>query len=70
VFKDEDLKLEKFELGKEHLVVRTIPPDPAKADATELNARPWSYLKVPQAGFDRLQPGAFRQSSGFENPPA
>jgi len=30
--KDEDLKLEKFELGKEHLVIRTIQPDPAKAD--------------------------------------
>ena len=30
--KDEDLKLEKFELGKDHLVIRTIAPDPAKAD--------------------------------------
>jgi type III restriction enzyme len=30
--KDEDLKLEKFELGKDHLVIRTIEPDPAKAD--------------------------------------
>lgn len=30
--KDEDLKLEQFELGKEHLVIRTIAPDPAKAD--------------------------------------
>lgn len=28
--KDEDLKLEKFELGKDHLVIRTIQPDPAK----------------------------------------
>ncbi len=30
--KDEDLKLDKFELGKDHLVIRTIAPDPAKAD--------------------------------------
>jgi type III restriction enzyme len=30
--KDEDLKLEKFELGKDRLVIRTIAPDPAKAD--------------------------------------
>lgn len=30
--KDEDLKLEKFELGKDHLVIRTIAPDLAKAD--------------------------------------
>jgi type III restriction enzyme len=30
--KDEDLKLEKFELGKDHLVIRTIEPDPAKMD--------------------------------------
>ncbi len=30
--KDEDLKLEKFELGKDHLVIRTIAPDPAKLD--------------------------------------
>jgi len=30
--KDEDLKLEKFELGKDHLVIRTIAADPAKAD--------------------------------------
>src|SRR5207248_3833553 len=29
--KDEDLKLEKFELGKDHLVIRTIAPDPTKA---------------------------------------
>jgi type III restriction enzyme len=29
--KDENLKLEKFELGKDHLVIRTIAPDPAKA---------------------------------------
>jgi type III restriction enzyme len=28
--KDEDLKLEQFELGKDHLVIRTIAPDPAK----------------------------------------
>src|SRR5436309_11647728 len=26
--KDEDLKLEQFELGKDHLVIRTIAPDP------------------------------------------
>lgn len=30
--KDEDLKLEKFELGKDRLVIRTIVPDPAKTD--------------------------------------
>jgi type III restriction enzyme len=30
--KDEDMKLEKFELGKDPLVIRTIAPDPAKAD--------------------------------------
>ena len=30
--KDEDLKLEKFELGKDHLVIRTIAPDPAKME--------------------------------------
>ncbi|MGH7680000.1 MAG: hypothetical protein ACRENU_16145 [Gemmatimonadaceae bacterium] len=30
--KDEDLKLEQFQLGKDHLVIRTIQPDPAKAD--------------------------------------
>jgi type III restriction enzyme len=30
--KDEDLKLEKFELGKDHLVIRTIAPDPTKAE--------------------------------------
>ena len=30
--KDEDLKLEKFELGKDHLVIQTIAPDPAKAE--------------------------------------
>ncbi len=30
--KDEDLKLEKFELGEDHLVIRTIQPDPAKTD--------------------------------------
>lgn len=30
--KDEDLKLEEFELGKDHLVIQTIAPDPAKAD--------------------------------------
>jgi type III restriction enzyme len=29
--KDEDLKLEQFELGKDHLEIRTIQPDPAKA---------------------------------------
>lgn len=29
--KDEDLKLEQFELGKDHLVINTIAPDPAKA---------------------------------------
>jgi type III restriction enzyme len=29
--KDEDLKLEKFELGKDHLVIRTIEAHPAKA---------------------------------------
>lgn len=28
--KDEDLKLEKFELGKDHLVIRTIQADPTK----------------------------------------
>lgn len=28
--KDEDLKLEQFELGKDHLVIWTIAPDPAK----------------------------------------
>jgi type III restriction enzyme len=28
--RDEDLKLEQFELGKDHLVIRTIAPDPAK----------------------------------------
>ena len=28
--KDEDLKLEQFELGKDHLVISTIVPDPAK----------------------------------------
>jgi type III restriction enzyme len=28
--KDEDLKLESFQLGKEHLVIRTIAPDPSK----------------------------------------
>lgn len=28
--RDEDLKLEKFELGKDPLVIRTIAPDPAK----------------------------------------
>jgi len=30
--KDEDLKLEQFQLGKDHLVIQTIAPDPAKAD--------------------------------------
>ncbi len=30
--KDEDLKLEEFKLGKDHLVIRTIAPDPAKTD--------------------------------------
>lgn len=30
--KDEDLKLEQFELGKDHLVIRTIVPDMTKAD--------------------------------------
>jgi type III restriction enzyme len=30
--KDEDLKLEKFELGKDHLVIRTIEPDSAKRE--------------------------------------
>jgi type III restriction enzyme len=30
--KDEDLKLEKFELGKDHLVIRTIEPDPKKME--------------------------------------
>lgn len=29
--KDEDLKLEEFELGKDHLVIQTIAPDPKKA---------------------------------------
>ncbi|MDQ3136910.1 MAG: hypothetical protein M3Q93_04920, partial [Gemmatimonadota bacterium] len=28
--KDEDLKLEQFELGRDHLVIRTIAPDPGK----------------------------------------
>jgi type III restriction enzyme len=28
--KDEELKLESFELGKEHLVIRTIAPEPSK----------------------------------------
>jgi type III restriction enzyme len=30
--KDEDLKLEQFELGKDHLTIKTIAPDPAKLD--------------------------------------
>lgn len=30
--KDEDLKLEQFQLGTDHLVIRTIQPDPAKSD--------------------------------------
>lgn len=30
--KDEDLKLETFEIGKDKLVIRTIAPDPAKMD--------------------------------------
>ncbi len=30
--KDEDLKLEQFELGRDPLVIKTISPDPAKAD--------------------------------------
>jgi type III restriction enzyme len=30
--KDEDLKLEQFELGKDHLAIKTIAPDPAKLD--------------------------------------
>ena len=30
--KDEDLKLEQFELGRDPLVIKTIVPDPAKAD--------------------------------------
>lgn len=30
--KDEDHKLETFELGKDHLVIQTIAPDPTKAD--------------------------------------
>lgn len=30
--KDEELKLDSFELGKEHLVIKTIAPDPAKLD--------------------------------------
>lgn len=29
--KDEELKLDEFELGTDHLVIRTITPDPAKA---------------------------------------
>lgn len=30
--KDEDIKLEQFELGKDRLVIQTIAPDPAKLD--------------------------------------
>jgi len=30
--RDEDLKLEQFELGKDHLEIRTIVPDPGKMD--------------------------------------
>jgi type III restriction enzyme len=35
-------------------------------NASELTGRPWSYLKVPQAGFDRLQPTSFTDLRVFE----
>jgi len=36
------------------------------SNATLLTKRRWSYVKVPQAGFDRLQPTAFADLIVFE----
>lgn len=35
-------------------------------NATSLTSQPWSYLKVPQTGFDRLQPTTFADLQVFE----
>jgi type III restriction enzyme len=37
-------------------------------NATVLTGQPWRYLKVPQAGFEKLQPGAFADLVVFEVP--
>ena len=35
-------------------------------NATQLTPQRWSYVKVPQAGFDRLQPTSFADLTVFE----
>lgn len=35
-------------------------------NATRLTTQHWSYVKVPQAGFDRLQPSSFTDLLVFE----
>ncbi len=35
-------------------------------NATQLTGRAWHYLKVPQAGFERLQPSAYADLVEFE----
>ncbi len=35
-------------------------------NATQLTRQQWKYLKVPQAGFDRLQPTSFADLLVFE----
>lgn len=35
-------------------------------NATQLTAQRWVYVKVPQAGFDKLQPGVFADLGVFE----
>ena len=84
--KDEDLKLDQFQVGKDRLVLadgshRLVEtkgredPDVAHKDraarlwcenAAQLTTQGWHYLKVPQAGFDRLQPTLFSDLLVFE----
>jgi hypothetical protein len=35
-------------------------------NATQLTEQRWSYVKVPQAGFDRLQPTSFADLGVFK----
>jgi type III restriction enzyme len=39
------------------------------ANATQLTEGEWRYLKVPQAGFEKLQPAAYADLVVFEQPP-
>lgn len=37
-------------------------------NATQLTGQEWGYLKVPQAGFDRLQPAEYGELVVFSLP--